>query len=350
MLRSLLAHSLAFAGETQYVLPLLLTSMDHLPPDRSNGASPSLVVFKFGGTSVGVVERFRNVIRVVTEAARSSRVLVVHSALSRVTRQLDQALHAFTADTSLPHDTILADLLHGLRRRHREQAADVLRPSAQIQYASAVEKRLARLRETFEAIARDGTTPARRDAVLATGEQLATPLVVLALQEEGLHAPLGDATQLLATDASFGEARVNVEASRSALRDWYSALSSSAVPVLAGFIGSAPDGKATTLGFEGSDYSAALFASILNADMLIRYTDVDGIYTEDPHVCHDATPIGRISMEDAVARTEAGELGMHPKTLRPLVEAGIPLYVRSIVDLDAPGTSIVPQAQMASAR
>jgi aspartate kinase len=309
-----------------------------------------LVVFKFGGTSVGVVRRFRNVVRIVTEATRSSRVVVVHSALSRVTRQLDQALHAFTADTSLPNDTILADLLHGLRRRHREHAAALLSPPAQMQYASIVEKRLARLREIFEDIDQDGARPARRDAVLAAGEQLATPLVALALEEEGLDAPLGDATRLLTTDASFGAARVNVEASRAALRDWYSTLSSTAVPVLAGFIGSTPQGETTTLGFEGSDYSAALFASILNADMLVRYTDVDGLYTDDPHVHHDATPIDCISMEDAVARTEAGELGMHPKTLRPLVDAGIPLYIRSIVDPEAPGTSIVPQTQMASTR
>lgn len=324
--------------------------MDHLLPDHTNGTSPSFVVFKFGGTSVGVVERFRNVIRVVSETARSSRVLVVHSALSRVTRQLDQALHAFTADTSLPNDTVLADLLHGLRRRHREQAAAVLRPAAQMQYASIVEKRLARLREMFEDIDRDGARPAHRDAVLAVGEQLATPLVALALHEEGLRAPRGDATRLLTTDASYGAARVNMQASRTALRDWCNTLSPHAVPVLAGFIGSTPEGQTTTLGFEGSDYSAALFASILNADLLIRYTDVDGLYTKDPHVHHDATPIDRISMEDAVARTEAGELGMHPKTLRPLVDAGIPLYIRSIVNLEAPGTSIVPQAQMASTR
>ena len=312
----------------------------------SSAPASSLVAFKFGGTSVGAVDRFQNVVRVVTQAARTARVLVINSALSSVTRQLDQAMEAVVA-ASRSHDAIADDLLAQLRTRHREQAADVLSSAGQMRYAAVVERRLAHLREALTWAAEEGVTPALRDRVLATGEQLAVPMVALALRDAGLEAERGNATELLRTDGTFGAAVVDVPATRRAVRAWYQALPAPAVPVLAGFIGGTAAGETTTLGFEGSDYSAALFASMLNADVLTRYTDVDGLYTRDPRTHADATPIDRMTMESAVARTEAGELGMHPKTLRPLVDAGIPLHIRSIVDLEAPGTRIVPEAQMA---
>lgn len=318
-----------------------------IPAASANGRAASLVVFKFGGTSVGAPDRFQNVIQIVTEAAASARVVVINSALSQVTRQLDGALDALAADAASPR-TVIERLLQALRKRHRQQAAQVLSPPAQMAYASIVEKRLARLHDAFDRMAADGVTPLGRDAVLATGEQLAVPMVALALRDAGLDAPLGDATGLVRTDATFGAAVVDVPASRHALCTWYEALPGNAVPVLAGFIGGTANGATTTLGFEGSDYSAALCAALLNADRLIRYTDVDGVYTRDPSVHADAVPIERMAMEDALQRTEAGALGMHPKTLRPLLDAGIPLSVRSIVDPDASGTTIIPKAQMAS--
>lgn len=312
------------------------------PTALTNGHAPEFIVFKFGGTSVGAATRLQNVVRVVTEAAASARVLVVNSALSRVTRQLDRALDAFTSGESHP-DAVLDELLDGLRKRHRWQAAEVLSPAAQIRYASVVEQRLARLREVFDVVQRKGRTPAARDAILATGEQLAVPMVALALQDVGLDAVHGEATNLLRTDRTFSAANVDLAASRQALRAWYYELGPASVPVIAGFIGGSADGATTTLGFEGSDYSAALFASNLNADVLIRYTDVDGLYTKDPRKHDDAAPIAQITMTDALARIDAGELGMHPKTLRPLADRGIPLRIRSITDLDAPGTLIAPQ-------
>lgn len=314
-----------------------------------NGSLPAdpFIVFKFGGTSVGTVDRLQRVVETVRWVAPSARILVVNSALSRVTRRLSGALDAFTADEAGRGD-LLAEFLEALRRRHRDQAATALTPAAQIRYASVVEKRLARLRDVFDCVEHDGVTPASRDAILASGEQLAVPMVALALEDAGLEVPQGDATRLLRTDATFGAATVDRAATMDALREWYGQLPSTAVPVIAGYIGGTADGRTTTLGFEGSDYSAALFAALLNADVLVRYTDVDGLYTRDPRTHADAERIARISMEKAFALTEAGRLGMHPKTLRPLVEAGIPLHIRSIDDPEAPGTQIVPAKQMAS--
>jgi aspartate kinase len=121
------------------------------------------------------------------------------------------------------------------------------------------------------------------------------------------------------------------------------------VPVVAGFIGATEAGRTTTLGFEGSDYSAALFARVLEGRCVTRYTDVDGLYTADPSVHEDAERLDRLSMEDAFAMTESGDLGMHPKTLRPLADAHIPMQVRSIVEPEQAGTQILPNGVPAGA-
>jgi len=198
------------------------------------------------------------------------------------------------------------------------------------------------LRAVFATVEEEGFTPASRDAVLATGEQLSVPMVTLALRDHGLNAPFCDATSLVVTDDTFGEAHVDRPATTERVRQWYSGLAPEAVPVVAGFIGATTNGTTTTLGFEGSDYSAALFAQILRAECLTRYTDVDGLYTDDPETTDDAERLDEISMEEAFALTESGRLGMHPKTLRPLVEAGIPMQVRSIDVPDGQGTRIIP--------
>lgn len=327
------------------ITPSTLSLRCPMTPLTTPPADRPLLAFKFGGTSVGSVDRFRNVIHVVTDAARSARVLVVNSALSQVTRQLDAGLDAVAA-AGASSATVANDLLEALRTRHREQAAAVLSPTSQMQYASMVEQRLARLRHALNDVTANGKSDALRDRILAVGEQLAVPMVALALHDAGLEVARGDATTLLRTDATFGGAAVDLAATCDALRRWTGGLSPRTVPVLAGFIGGTADGATTTLGFEGSDYSAALFASMLNADRLTRYTDVDGLYTKDPRTHEGAAPISELSMEAAFARTEAGELGMHPKTLRPLVDAGIALHIRSIDALDALGTRIIPEAQL----
>lgn len=304
-------------------------------------ANPPRVVFKFGGTSVGTVERFRTVIDIIRRTASAGRVLAVVSAQGKTTRRLSAGMETFVTqftDRAVVVDTLLRDL----RERHLAQARDVLSAESRATYLELVDDRLEGLRDVFASVEQEGFTPAARDAVLATGEQLSVPMVTLALRDQGLNAPLCDATSLVVTDDTFGEAHVDREATAERVRRWYEGLAPGAVPVVAGFIGATADGTTTTLGFEGSDYSAALFAQILRAECLTRYTDVDGLYTDDPETTQDAERLDQISMEDAFALTESGRLGMHPKTLRPLVEAGIPMQVRSIDVPDGQGTRIIP--------
>lgn len=324
---------------------------DALSPDGSPDGSPDdlaeppSVVFKFGGTSVGSPERFETVVRIVREASDGGRVVAVVSALSRVTRQLSAALEAFTtqdgADPKARADVVDA-LIDTLRTRHVDQAREVLSLSSRKAYEAVLDQRLRQLRGVFARVEREGFSASARDAVLATGEQLSVPMVTCALRDAGLNAPHVDATALVVTDDTFGEANVLRDDTVRRVRDWYASLSPRAVPVVAGFIGATAGGQTTTLGFEGSDYSAALVTQILGAGCLTRYTDIDALYTDDPQTNADAKRLDVLPMEKAYAMTESGRLGMHPKTLRPLVEAGIPMQVRCIDAPSAPGTRILP--------
>ena len=304
--------------------------------------APPSVVFKFGGTSVGAGDRFRTVVDLIGTAAETGRVVAVVSALGHVTRRLSRGMEAFATDPS-QRPAVVQSLVDDLRARHLEQSEAVLSPDRAESYEALLEERLRELRQCFARVERQGFTPALRDAVLATGEQLAVPMVTLALRDAGLEAPHCDATALMVTDATHGEANVDFDTTAERVRTWYGDLPSGAVPVVAGFIGATPEGTTTTLGFEGSDYSAALFARILEAQCLTRYTDVDGLYSEDPEAHADAERLERLSMDEAYAMTESGRLGMHPKTLRPLVDADIPMQVRSIVEPGGTGTQIVPE-------
>lgn len=299
-----------------------------------------MAVLKFGGSSVGSPDTFASVVDVIADATRHGPVVVVASALANVTRQLSAGLETFTTQHHAPD--VVEELTSNLRERHLDHAAAALQPDSLDAYRLILDGHLQDLETTFDRVRQTGFSPALRDAVLARGEQMSVPILTLALRDAGRAAPHCDATQLVATDDTFGGANVDLSSTTDRIRRWYREMNGDSVPVVAGFIGSTRNGQVTTLGFEGSDYSAALFAAALDARCLTRYTDVGGLYTSDPNVDADAVRLDQIPMDEAYARTESGGLGMHPKTLRPLVHAGIPMQVRSILDPGARGTCILP--------
>ena len=309
----------------------------------SSGLAPDapIVVLKFGGTSVGHPERMETVADVIEATAQHAHVVAIISALSQVTRQLSNGVEQYAIEPEAQGD-VWIDLRAELEGRHRDQAAAVLSPGLHDRYLGVLDARLDQLRRTFQDIRRNGFTPAARDAILAVGEQLSAPLMALALRDRGLPVDLREATAVMVTDDTFGEANVDRAATQANVDAWRAAMTPDTVSVISGFIGANASGQTTTLGFEGSDYSAALFTQMLNARCLTRYTDVDGLYSDDPNTNADAERLDTLSMDTAFALTESGGLGMHPKTLRPLVEATIPMQVRSILDPSAPGTRILP--------
>jgi aspartate kinase len=309
-------------------------------PARRGGRVPlnrPLKVLKFGGTSVGAPERLRRVVDVVRQATATHRLVVVASAASGVT---DALVGAWDEPGEAGFD--LDRFMDGLNVRHMELAGQVLSPASLHRYEPRLRSGLLALRGLFQRLPNEGRTPALRDEVLAVGERVSVPLVSLALMDAGLDAFPVDAAALIRTDASFGEAAVDLERTQALIRRWHLSLPEGRIPVVTGFIGSTDSGQTTTLGRGGSDYSAALLASAMRAAVLERWTDIDGVYTEDPRTNKNAKRLACIILEEAWAWNHAGKLGMHRKALDPLVEAGIPVSVRCTETPDLPGTLIVP--------
>ena len=284
-------------------------------------------VLKFGGTSVGVAANAEQALRIVRAAAAADAIVVV-SALSGVTNLL--------VDACRP-DSPRAELLARLLTRHREHASALGVP------AESIEPRLALLAAEFAGLPA-GTAPSReqRDRLLAHGERLAARIFAAALSARGTPARdvfAGDAG--LVTDERFGQASPLPEAAGLlaaglAQRDQ--------VPVVTGFLGRTRDQRVTTLGRGGSDYSAALIGAALGAEVIEIWTDTSGMLSADPRVVPEARPVPRLSFAEACELAYFGARVLHPKTLLPAMERGIPVRILNTARPDDPGSLITATA------
>lgn len=302
--------------------------------------SLSPIVLKFGGTSVGSPSRFKTVVDVVKQYVESNeRVVVVVSALDGVT---DRLAEVGVHDAALPVHEIDA-FISWLLTRHRLHAAAVLSLHSQRVFDTILQEYLAEMDGLLRIHQNEGYPADVRDTLLAAGERLAMHILAFALADAGLSSCAKDAAELVRTDQNFGHATVCLDTTYALLRKWYASVARAYVPVITGFIGSTEEGATTTLGRGGSDYSASLVATALGAKRLERWTDIDGVYTSDPRLDSTARKITSIVMQDAVSWNHAGKIGLHRKALDPLLEARIPMQVRSI-DLPADaGTTILPK-------
>ncbi|SFW44469.1 bifunctional aspartate kinase/homoserine dehydrogenase I [Cellulophaga fucicola] len=179
-----------------------------------------------------------------------------------------------------------------------------------------------------------------KDQVLAYGELLSAAYLVKALENNKIEATVIDARKVLKTDANFGNGNVLEEVSKENIQRVFSNLSNTVVPVITGFIGTTEDGITTTLGRNGSNYSASLFANFLNAVELQSYTHVDGIFTANPDYVLDAKRIEQLSYSEANELANFGATILHAKTIIPLLEKNIPLRILNTFNGDNDGTLI----------
>ncbi len=229
--------------------------------------------------------------------------------------------------------------MEGLHARHAALARDLLGDSAHAAYLKLVREQLDELRS----VVGEPDDPARTAAILAAGERLSAPLVALGLERLGLSASAVDAVDLISTDSTFPEARVDLEATRRRVEAWFSMIPGDVVPVVTGFIGRSDCGRTTVLGRGGSDYTAALLAEAVGATKLDRWTDVDGLHTADPRRFEGTGRFLYLLLEDASTWNETSRLGMHPQAFEPVRRAGIPVHVRSTRHPQGDGTLILPR-------
>lgn len=301
--------------------------------------SASLLVMKFGGTSVGSAERIDAAAELIANAAKDRPVVVVVSAMAKVTDMLlDTMRRAEAGDLAGMENNI-----RQLENRHLEVCQSLFG----LENQQAMVVRIHTLLKEFDRICQGmlmlGEKPPRSvDEGVAAGEKLTASVMASLLDGRGIAARPVDASQVIVTDATFGNASPLLDKTRErATQILRPLIESGVVPVVTGFNGATLDGRATTLGRGGSDFSASILASVLDAAELWIWTDVDGIMTADPGVVPDAVVLEAVSYNEAAELAYNGAKVLHPRTLAPLIEKQIPVWSKNSFKPEIPGTRIV---------
>ena len=299
------------------------------------------LVMKFGGTSVGSVDAMRSAIGIVKATlAEWPRTVVIASALAGVTNTLlNSAIKAAQGDVQIYQQAV-----GDLRSRHHEIAATLVADLArQAQLKQEVNYLISEFSNLCDAVSVLGeATPRALDAISGLGERLSARLLAAGLASDGVLAQAVEATQLIITDRAYQSAHPDFEATTQRTRQVLNPLlEKGIVPVVTGFIAATPEGVTTTLGRGGSDYSAAILAVTLPANEVWIWTDVDGVMTADPRLVPNARTIPEISYREVAELAYYGAKVLHPKTIRPVIEAHISLRVCNTFNPKHPGTRLV---------
>jgi len=304
-------------------------------------------VFKFGGASVNSVERIQNLAGIVKQYQEDPLVIII-SAMGKTTNALEKVAEAFFDGKKEE----ALQLFHVIRNNHINTSKYLL--------VTRFNECLTQLTDFFteiEWLLHD--KPVREydyyyDQIVCVGELLSTCIISHYLNETGITNQWLDVRDILRTDNNFRDAGVDWKTSEEKIKmaigsgqitdsDKSSSVndhSSSNIYITQGFIGCTDDNESTTLGREGSDYTAAVFANILNAESLSIWKDVEGVMNADPKQFPDAQLIAELSYTEVIEMAYYGAQVIHPKTIKPLQNKQIPLYVKCFVDPALPGTII----------
>jgi bifunctional aspartokinase / homoserine dehydrogenase 1 len=303
--------------------------------------SQQTLVMKFGGTSVGSLEALTRATEIIKAAhAEYPRLVVVTSAMSGVTDLLLQSA-ALAARGSLDS---LPEVESTLREKHYAAAEALindkeLRETAKGEISCLIQL----LVDLCRAIAVLGeASPRALDAVASLGERMSVRLLAAVVNDAGGNAQAIEATDFIVTNDHYQNAhpdfKITTEKTRTLLNPL---MDGGMTPIVTGFIGATPEGVITTLGRGGSDYTAAIIGSVLPADDVWIWTDVDGVMTTDPRIAPEAQTLPEISYGEIAELAYYGAKVLHPKTIRPVVEAGIGLRICNTFNPSHPGTRLI---------
>ncbi len=307
------------------------------------GPPQKTLVMKFGGTSVGSVEAMTQVIDIVREGKQAwPRLVIVASALNGVTNQLlDSANRSALGDRDAATPAITE-----LRTRHMQMIDSLVTdPARRALLQQDINQLINDFASRCQAISILGeATPRALDSLAGLGERMCVRLLAAALESANIPAQAIDSTQLIVTDDCFQAAHPNLPATAQQTRFGLGpVLEQGKVAVVTGFIGATESAITTTLGRGGSDYSAALIGAVLPADEVWIWTDVDGVMTADPRLVPEARTIPELSFREIAELAYFGAKVLHPKTIRPVIEAGIGLRVCNTFNPHNPGTRLVAE-------
>ena len=310
-------------------------------------SSRRLIVMKFGGTSVGNAEKIRQCAQIVRRAAKQDRVVVVVSAMAGVTdlifKTIDAARHGDAPTTKTQ--------LEKFEAVHRELVQQLF----EAEHAAAAEKFtvevFAQLRNACHALAalRSDISAQTADSLVALGERISAWALARYLQQDGASAQFVRAEDVIATDSNFGNAAPDLKITRHNYEQvLLPLLEREVVPIVAGYSGANAQGKTTTLGRGGSDYSATILGAAAGADEVWIWTDVDGVLTADPRICPDATTLPEISFAEAIELAYYGAKVIHPKAAYPAMDSGFPVWIKNSFRPEVAGTKITQAARPAN--
>jgi aspartate kinase len=307
-----------------------------------------MIISKFGGTSVADAAAIRRTAEII-KGRLDRQPIVVVSALAGTTNALIAIAELAGAGKLMP----AIEQVEALRERHLTAIAELLGNDANAQEHAAEESALFdELAHLVEALSVLGhLTPRSLDAMSSLGERLSAPIVAAAFVRAGIDAVLLDARTVMKTTNEFGRAAPLHTLIAAACREHIAPLlEAGKVPVLGGYIGSTVDGVTSTLGRGGSDYSASLLGAALDADAIEIWTDVDGMLTADPRVVPAAKLIDHIRFDEASELASFGAKVLHPNTITPAVQKGIPVFVFNSRRPEGTGTRITADAPRMSVR
>jgi len=296
-------------------------------------------VFKFGGASINSIDRIRNVGHII-QKWKDQPLMIIISAMGKITNSLEKVAEAFFAGRQ--EQALL--LFEAVKQSHIETARGLL--------TQDFEKCLLQLSDIItEAEWMLHDKPVRDfdyyyDQIVCLGEMLSTIIVAAYLNETGITTQWLDVRDIIRTDDNFRDANVDWGLTHRATtnlqletRNW-ELETGNPIFLTQGFVGATDENESTTLGREGSDYTAAIFANLLDAESMTIWKDVESVMNADPKQFTDAVPIAELNYEEVIEMAYYGAQVIHPKTIKPLYQKSIPLYVKCFLDPKLPGTVI----------
>jgi aspartate kinase len=291
-------------------------------------------VFKFGGASLETIERIQQVGNII-QTYSDDKLLVVISAMGKTTNELEKVARNYF----MRKREIAAQLLYNIEQQHIQVAENLL--------GTREHPLFVQLQQFFtEAEWTLGEKPLRSydyyyDQLVGLGELLSTAIVSAYFNQSGILNSWVDVRDVFRTDDTFRDANINWEVTELQVNQKVMPLFNAVDIVIAqGFIGSTDQNESVTLGREGSDFSAAVFANLLNAESQTIWKDVEGLKNADPKLFKDTINIPEIAYNEVIEMAYYGAQVIHPKTIKPLQNKQIPLYVKCFLDKALPGTVI----------
>lgn len=300
--------------------------------------SKATKVFKFGGASIKDVDAVKNVASILKNYA-GEQILIVVSAMGKTTNALEKVVDAYVNQTEdlLQHfDTV--------KQTHFAMLEQLFPPGHEI---------FASINDTFVEI--DWMIEEEPqdeydyiyDQMVSIGEMVSSKIMAAYLNEQGAGTTWMDARDVIQTDNTYRDGKVNWEQTlKNGKEELPKHFAKNNFILTQGFIGGTSENFTTTLGREGSDYSAAIFSYVLDAESMSIWKDVPGILTGDPRLFDNVTKIDRLTYKEAIEMTYYGAKVIHPKTIKPIQNKNIPLYVKSFINPEGEGTIIGEEGEV----